>query len=232
VTDGALRRVDQLLSELVELVETARAVPMSASCVVPREHVLDLLDDLREVMPPEMTESRRVLSQRDQLLSAAHDTTEQAKSAAEAYLAEARRGADEHAAELVNRAQIHARELVEAGQAEHEQLVSASGVHQSAAEAAARLGTEALQYAETTRAAADEYAAQIQGAADEYAARLRADAEGYADRTLGDLAAVLQRAQATAEQGRQALANRSGGAPVASGPTGPGPDEVDDFGVN
>ena len=65
MTDQALRRVDELLTELVELVETARTVPMSSSCVVPREHVLDLLDDLREVLPPEMVEARALLAQRD-----------------------------------------------------------------------------------------------------------------------------------------------------------------------
>ena len=206
MTDGTLRRADQLISELVELVETARAVPMSASCVIPREHVLDLLDDLREVMPPEMIEARRVLTQRDALLSSAHDAGEQAKAAAEAHTAQARREAEEHAAELINAAQIRARELVEAGQAEHERLVSASGVHQSAAAAAAQLGTEALRYAEQTRAEADEYAA-----------RLRADAQAYADRTLADLAAVLQKAHTTAEQGRVALARR------AAAPDGPDP---------
>ena len=49
MTDEALRRTDELLSELIEIVETARALPMSTSCVLPRERVLDLLDELREV---------------------------------------------------------------------------------------------------------------------------------------------------------------------------------------
>ena len=44
MTDQSLRRADDLLTELVELVETARAVPISGACMVPREHTLDLLD--------------------------------------------------------------------------------------------------------------------------------------------------------------------------------------------
>ena len=65
MTDEALRRSDELLSELIEIVETARALPMSASCVLPRERVLDLLDELREVLPPEMDEARTVIATRD-----------------------------------------------------------------------------------------------------------------------------------------------------------------------
>ena len=51
MADATRARADKLLNELVEVVETARTVPMSASCVVPREHVLDLLDALREALP-------------------------------------------------------------------------------------------------------------------------------------------------------------------------------------
>jgi hypothetical protein len=68
MADEALRRADELLSELTEIVETARALPMSASCVLPRERVLDLLDELREVLPPEMDEARTVIATRDRLL--------------------------------------------------------------------------------------------------------------------------------------------------------------------
>ncbi|MBN9619220.1 MAG: DivIVA domain-containing protein, partial [Actinobacteria bacterium] len=63
-TDEALRHTDDLLTELIELVETARALPMSASCVLPRERLLDLLDELREVLPPEMDEARTVIATR------------------------------------------------------------------------------------------------------------------------------------------------------------------------
>ncbi|MEP6598204.1 MAG: hypothetical protein ABJB98_02010 [Actinomycetota bacterium] len=201
MTDQALRRADQLLSELIELVETARTVPMSASCVVPREHVLDLLDELREVMPPEMDEARRLIAQRDSLLrnadESAADTRARSQAEAETILADAQH----HAQELRHSAEARAHEIVESGRAEHGQLVSASGVHRAANESAAQ-----------QRAEAEHYDAQVRGEADRYALALRADAEGYVDRTLADLVAILHRATAAAEQGRQALARRRGDA--------------------
>jgi hypothetical protein len=179
VTQPSWRRVDELVIELVELIETARTVPMSGSCVVPRERTLDVLDDLRESVPAEITEARQVLSQRD------------------ALLAEAR----EHAAQLVHDAEVRAYEIVEAGKAEHADLVSASRVHQTAAEQAAQ-----------AREAAQAFALEQRAQADQYAASLRQDADAFADRTLADLVDVLRQAMATAEQGRDALSHRDGGA--------------------
>jgi len=39
--------VDRKLEQLAELVENARAMPMSASCIVNRTEVLSLIDELR-----------------------------------------------------------------------------------------------------------------------------------------------------------------------------------------
>lgn len=197
MTDQALRRADELLSELVELVETARTVPMSSSCILPRERVLDLLDELRETMPPEMDQARRVIATRDAVLHGAEEEAakahERATAEADALVADARRRADE----LARDADAQARLIVEVGRAEHDKLVSNTGVRQAAAEMAASVRAEADHYAHTTRDDAGRYAAKLTG-----------DAQEYADRTLAELAATLQRATATAEQGRAALARR------------------------
>jgi cell division septum initiation protein DivIVA len=139
VTGHSLRRVDELLVELVETVETARAVPMSGSCVVPRERTLDLLDALHESFPAELTEARQVLAQRDALLADANQV----------------------AAQLVADAEVRAHEIMEAGRAEHAELVSASRVHQTAAEQATQARAEADQYVADERARADQYVAAM-----------------------------------------------------------------------
>jgi cell division septum initiation protein DivIVA len=219
MTDEALRRADDLLTELVELVETARTVPMSSSCVLPREHVLDLLDGLRETLPPEIEEARRVVANRDGMLhdafTEASEARERASAEAETITADARHRSDE----LVHDAEVRAYEIVEDGKAEHARLVSATGVHQAAAKAAAELREGAEAYDLAVRQQADEHEAQLRADAERYATEVRADAEryaekltvdadAYADRTLSELADTLHRAAATAEQGRTALARR------------------------
>jgi cell division septum initiation protein DivIVA len=222
LTDQALRRVDQLLTELVELVETARAVPMSASCVVPREHVLDLLDDLREVLPAEMDEARRLAAQRDTLVAEAtahgerirdesERTAQEALTQAREQAAAIRAEADSFLREVHASANAQAQELIEGGRAEHLRLVTATGVHQAAVSIAERLRREADDYAAATRAAADRYAAAGQIEVERTAMALRLDAERYAEGTLSDLVEVLNRALTTTELGRQALLRRHDG---------------------
>jgi cell division septum initiation protein DivIVA len=223
VTGQSLRRIDQLLNEIVELVETARAVPMSGSCLIPREHALDLLDELRDAIPPQVDEAHRVLLHRDVLLAEAEDVRRQALGRATADAEVLLADAQQQAHQLVSDAEVRAHEILEAGKAEHADLVSASRVHQSAAEGAATLRADADRYLERTRADADEYGARQRSGADEYAAAMRTDAESFADQTLADLVAVLRRATATAEQGRQALAARREGWPPDGGP----PDDGD-----
>jgi uncharacterized protein YejL (UPF0352 family) len=225
VTDAALHRVDQILTELIETVETARAVPMSTSCVVPRERMLDLFDDLREVLPPEMIEARRLITERDTVVSEAQSGAEEmrvrAAEAADAIVADAQHQADDlrvraedHARQLIEVAEAQARELVEAGRAEHGHLVSATGVHQAAARESSRLRSEADEYSRLTRSEAETYATTLTAEADQHSARLRAESDAYVKRILSELLEVLQKASRTTEKGLDTLAARR-----ASGPT-------------
>lgn len=147
MTDAALRRADELLSELIELVETARALPMSSSCVVPREQVLDLLDALRETMPPEMAEARMVVARQQAI-------EEDARAAGDELLDRARAEGDR----IVHAARVEAHEASEAARAEAGALVSASSVHAAATIEAQRLREDAEEYSERMRTQARTYA--------------------------------------------------------------------------
>src|SRR5919197_5385250 len=229
MNDEALRRADELLTELVEIVETARALPMSASCVLPRERVLDLLDELREVLPPEMDEARTVIATRDRLLKGAYEAAAETKtravSDADTILADGQHRAEQVGAE----ADARAAEVLDAAREEHARLVAATTVHQAAAAAAAALredaekyqaqvSAEARHYDNRVRAEADRYAHEARAEAERYATKLTADAEDYAERTLDELSAVLHKAAGTAEQGRATLRQRRAGAWSADGP--------------
>jgi cell division septum initiation protein DivIVA len=52
------------LDELTSLLETARAMPMSASCIVNRIEILDRLDELRKMLPGELTTAQQILDDR------------------------------------------------------------------------------------------------------------------------------------------------------------------------
>ncbi|HST48797.1 hypothetical protein [Jatrophihabitans sp.] len=205
MTDHTLARADEVLTELIELVETARTLPMSSSCVIPRERTLDLLDALRDVLPPELAEARRVVAQRDRTLSEAdsiaHEQLRQAQEEAQATVTAAREqartiveSAEQQAEAAVSAAAAQASELVEAGRREQQQLVSAESVHQAAVAEAARLGAEAEQRAQAMLAEAREQADTLTG-----------QAHSYAYSTLSDLVDNLHRLAATAENGRAAL---------------------------
>jgi len=214
MTDHTLARADEVLTELIELVETARTLPMSSSCVVPRERTLDLLDALRDVLPPELAEARRVVAQRDRTLteadSIAAEQLRQAQQQAEATVAAAHdqartivAAAEQQAEAGLSAAAAQAQELVAAGRREQQQLVAAESVYQAAVSEAAQLRAEAEQQSETTLAAAREQAGTLTG-----------QAHSYAYRTLSELVDNLQRLAATAENGRAAL-----GEPPASSPS-------------
>ena len=50
------------LDELGEVIESARAVPMSASCMVNRADVLALLDQVRRQLPSDLTRADALLA--------------------------------------------------------------------------------------------------------------------------------------------------------------------------
>jgi len=108
--------VNAKIDELIEIVESARAMPMSASCVINRAQVLDLLDDLKRGLPEEMDKARRVLADRESVLEDGRreaerllertrseresiigntDVSREARGTAERILAEARREAEQ-----------------------------------------------------------------------------------------------------------------------------------------
>src|SRR4051795_1411010 len=57
------------LDELTTLLETARAMPMSASCIVNRVEILDRLDELRKMLPGELTTAQQILDDRSSVIA-------------------------------------------------------------------------------------------------------------------------------------------------------------------
>ncbi|MEO6713531.1 MAG: hypothetical protein ABIM89_08905 [Mycobacteriales bacterium] len=71
------------LDALTEMVETARSMPMSASCIVNRTDMLTLLDEVREMLPGELREAQSVIKDRDEIVEEGRRRAERILSDAE-----------------------------------------------------------------------------------------------------------------------------------------------------
>jgi cell division septum initiation protein DivIVA len=52
------------LDELTQMIESARAMPMSASCIINRTEALERLDEMRKMLPGELTTAQQILDDR------------------------------------------------------------------------------------------------------------------------------------------------------------------------
>jgi vacuolar-type H+-ATPase subunit H len=65
------------LTSAITMVEEARGVPLSASCVVHRGELLDLLDDVRTGLPPDFATAKNVVASRDAIVEEGHNSSDQ-----------------------------------------------------------------------------------------------------------------------------------------------------------
>jgi cell division septum initiation protein DivIVA len=105
------------LDELTALVENARAMPMSASCVVNRVEVLEHLDDVRQLLPDELVAAEHVL--RDKRAVVAEGRAE-AEELLEAARAERARMVSR--TEVMREATREAQQLLDAARADAERM--------------------------------------------------------------------------------------------------------------
>lgn len=232
-TDGGrFYRVFENLDELVSVVETARGVLVSGSCVIPRGHVLDLLDDLREALPAEMEEAHAILEQRTDILVTAEDSARRMVEEARAEAARVRAEAEDEAEQglalargqaestlaaartesqaLAEQGRADFERAVTAGQREHDRLVSEMDVHQSAHSQAEELLADSSHRAGATLAEASARADRVSAEADE-----------YVEAKLAGFAATLTRTLRSVEAGRGKLRERQ------PAPRGAGPEPFD-----
>jgi cell division septum initiation protein DivIVA len=148
----ALRRVPDALDELVALVESARAMPLSSSCVLPREEALDLLDELRAALPLALEDAREVMAAREELLGQARDRRDR-------ITAEAREEADRVLAD----ARATAVRMVSADGVRRAAEAEARGILQAAEERTRRLRADADAYADERLAVLEDTLARLLG---------------------------------------------------------------------
>lgn len=107
------------LDEITTLVEHARAMPMSASCIVNRAEVMTLLEELRALLPEEFDLAEQLLAGRDQVVAEGRDEADQIIAAAH-----------EERMRLVSETEVFAQAQLEAGRIKGEAADEAESMRQ------------------------------------------------------------------------------------------------------
>ena len=91
------KHIEDIVSTLYDLIQDARGLPLGADkCIVERDKVLDMLDEISAQLPAELKESRTIVESRGELIG-------QAKREAESII----RKAQEEAERLVSQQAIY-----------------------------------------------------------------------------------------------------------------------------
>ncbi|NLA37303.1 MAG: ATP synthase F0 subunit B [Actinobacteria bacterium] len=113
--DGGAERfsAEDQIRHLIEMVEVARAVPMSSTVMVHRDEMLDVLDELLASLPDELRAARWLLKEREEVLERAE--RERSNIIAEAktrlaHMVEQR--------EVTKQARLHAQRIIDEAEAE------------------------------------------------------------------------------------------------------------------
>ena len=220
-------RLYETVDELTTVIENARSVPMSGSCMVPRDHLLDLLDELRESLPEEVQQAGAIVEQRTEILQQAQAEAERltgrTRSETEQVIGTARRqrdeligtarrqrdellaAAQEQADQLLAEAEAEADALLDEGRRRRDQLIADGEARRAELVAAAqdehdRLLTETEVYrSAVTRA--DELGAQTVAEV----ARMRSEVDEYVDTRLADFGNTLAHMSRSVDKARANL---------------------------
>ena len=87
------QNIEDIISALYDMVQDARALPLGADkCILEREKVLDMLDEIIAQMPEELKQARTIVESRNELIGQARreaeNTIRQAKEQADKMIAE------------------------------------------------------------------------------------------------------------------------------------------------
>jgi len=106
-----------LLDEVEQFIENSRRLPFTEKVIIDADQLLDYLDQIREALPSEMEEAKRIYRDREKIMKEAREEAEQLLEEARARMArmvenhEVSRQAQGMAEEVVAQARQIAREI-------------------------------------------------------------------------------------------------------------------------
>lgn len=119
VGDGAERihDSDTLLRRAIDIIATARTIPLSSSPVINRDEIIEILDEALNRLPDELRQARWMLKERQEFLT---KTRREAEDILDAARAQAERMVQR--TDVVRAAELRARQVVEAAEAGSRQM--------------------------------------------------------------------------------------------------------------
>lgn len=113
---------DKLLEDLESLVMNASKVPFTNKKMVEEEEeILQIIDDLKESMPAELEQSKKILAERDKVIADAQHHADGMVAQAKDYIAKLT-----EESELVRQAQERANQVIQTANDSSEQLKNSS----------------------------------------------------------------------------------------------------------
>lgn len=176
--------VVDILDQLIDIVRSARSVPMSASAMVNRSQVIELLTTARDILPDQLVEADGLLAEVDSVTARAHD----------------------EAARIRERAEHDAEDIVAQAREQAARLVSQDAVTVAAKSQAQRIVDDATNQAEAMKKGADEYSDERLRELQDQVAELGNSMDGLSRKFQGKIDVVLGQVKA----GRRVIAERQG----------------------
>lgn len=115
--------IDELINTLYEMVEDAWAMPLGNDrCVLEREKVLDILDEVRANLPSDLKMAREIVEKRNDIIAVGKKEYDNLKQQADEY---AKQKVNDH--EITQEARKKAAELVAAAEQRAKDVMRAAG---------------------------------------------------------------------------------------------------------
>ncbi len=119
------QHIEQIITALYDMIQDARALPLGADkCILERDKVLDMLDEIIAALPSELKQSRTIVESRNELIG-------QARREAESIITEAQAKAEELVAQeaIYLEAQRQCKQMYESTQERINELKKASNAY-------------------------------------------------------------------------------------------------------
>ncbi|GHU88686.1 hypothetical protein FACS1894202_05270 [Clostridia bacterium] len=149
-TSSVVKDSEELLTELHDIVEKAKAFPFGRDlCLLDRDDILSRLDEIRAMIPEDIEEARGIVKERNKVLAEAREDAGLVKQKAEEY---ARKMTNQE--EILNSARVKAAELIKNAETKAAEIAKAAEQKKTETlKAATDYLDDALKKAEETIAA-------------------------------------------------------------------------------